>query len=228
MAEDPQPQVSPAPLRARDRQRDRVIDQLSTACADGRLALEEFSRRVDVALSASYLAELAPLTADLGEPPPPVMGPPRPGRRSWVLAVMASTRKRGRWKLAPSTRSVAVMGECFLDLREADVEARDSHILAVAVMGTVHVIVPEGIEVDLDGLAIMGTRDLSGEGPAPLPGAPRIRVTAAAVMGEVQVIVAPADRGPVPGEAPPGLPYYTSGSLGRHQRRIERRRGRGW
>ncbi|MGA9776280.1 MAG: DUF1707 domain-containing protein [Candidatus Dormiibacterota bacterium] len=187
---------------AGDAHRDRTVELLSVACADGRLHLQEFSRRVEAALAAQTLPELARLTSDLVVPLP-TNGVAVARRRSWVVAMMASTVHRGRWRVAPDTRVVALMGECVLDLRQADVESSDSHILAVAVMGSVRVIVPEGIEVDLDGLALMGTRDLRAEGARPLPGCPRIRVTAAALMGEIQVVVSPAVRPTEEGITPP-------------------------
>jgi hypothetical protein len=66
-----------------------------------------------------------------------------------------------------------------------------SPISAVAVMGAVRVIVPEGIDVDVDGLAIMGAKTLRLGSSPPLPGSPSIRVTAVAVMGEVSVVTKP-------------------------------------
>lgn len=199
----PQPAVRPASdALAGDAHRDRTVELLSVACADGRLQLQDFSRRVEAALAARTLFELARLTSDLVVPLP-TNGVAAPRRRSWVVAMMALTVHRGRWRVAPDTRVVAVMGECVLDLRQADVESSDSHILAVAVMGSVRVIVPEGIEVDLDGVALMGTKDLRAGGARPLPGCPRVRVTAAALMGEVQVVVSPAVRPTEEGITPP-------------------------
>jgi hypothetical protein len=80
------------------------------------------------------------------------------------------------------------MGECVLDLREAEVAGSYSHIRAVAVMGAVRVIVPEGIDVDVNGIAIMGAKTLRITSARPLPGSPVIRVTALALMGEVSVV----------------------------------------
>lgn len=178
---------------ASDQDRDLVVNLLGDACADGRLALEEFSRRVERALAARTHGDLEVVKADLAAP----MGEPagREGRRSWVVAVMSQTRQRGWWRLARTTRAVALMGECVIDLRQADVEVRHSHILAVAVMGTVQVVVPEGVAVELDGLAVMGTRKLKGARARPAPGAPVVRVTAAALMGEVKVVVRGAGQG---------------------------------
>jgi DUF1707 SHOCT-like domain len=66
--EPPEPAGSPD-LRASDADRDRVIDVLRAATADGRLTADEFSERMAAALSSRTFRELAPLTADLTRPP---------------------------------------------------------------------------------------------------------------------------------------------------------------
>ena len=54
-------------------------------------------------------------------------------------------------------------------------------------MGDVKVIVPDGVEVELTGTAIMGDKKYKVRDSRPLPGAPLIRVRAYAVMGDVKV-----------------------------------------
>ncbi|MHB8394035.1 MAG: DUF1707 SHOCT-like domain-containing protein [Candidatus Dormibacteria bacterium] len=182
------PPSDPSP-RASDRDRDRAVDVLSAACADGRLGLEDFSQRLERALSAATLSELASLTTDLS--PAALPATSRAGFRgsSWFLSVMASTVRRGRWHLSPSAHAVAVMGECVLDLRNVEVEAAQTHILAIALMGSIKIIVPEGIDCDISGLAVMGSKRMRGGAVRPLPGSPTIRVTCLALMGDVNVKV---------------------------------------
>jgi hypothetical protein len=52
-------------LRASHEDRDRVVDALRMAGGDGRLSAEELDTRLESALSARTLGELAALTADL-------------------------------------------------------------------------------------------------------------------------------------------------------------------
>lgn len=193
----------PSPL-ASDVDRGRAVGLMSDACSDGRLGLEEFSRRVESALSARTLADLSRLTVDINTPPASLPRSRKPRNAKWFIAVMASTVRRGRWHLRPFSRVVAVMGECVLDLRQVEVETRQSHILAVALMGSIQVIVPEGIDVDLSGAAVMGSKELRGGSTRPLPGSPTVHVTCCALMGEVQVRVKQlkelaAGDGPDPG-----------------------------
>ncbi|MFF7732262.1 DUF1707 domain-containing protein [Streptomyces sp. NPDC007984] len=52
-------------VRASYADRDRVVDVLRVAAGEGRLTLEELEERLEAALSARTVGELAALTADL-------------------------------------------------------------------------------------------------------------------------------------------------------------------
>jgi ferric-dicitrate binding protein FerR (iron transport regulator) len=69
--------MSELDLRASDRDRDRVVDELRAHGAEGRLTVEELEERVRRALAARTLGELAELTRDL----PDHGSPARPARR---------------------------------------------------------------------------------------------------------------------------------------------------
>jgi len=72
-------------LRASHEDRDRVVDALRIAGGDGRLTAEELDTRLEIALTARTLGELAGLTAALfpGERPalPPSGEQRSPGRQ---------------------------------------------------------------------------------------------------------------------------------------------------
>jgi hypothetical protein len=57
-------------LRASHADRDRVVNTLRVAAGDGRLSAEELDTRLESALSARTLGDLAGLTADLPARPP--------------------------------------------------------------------------------------------------------------------------------------------------------------
>jgi hypothetical protein len=65
-------------MRAGDRERQRVVEQLGKHFAEGRLTVDEFDQRVVRAQASVYLDELPPLTADL----PRDREAPRPSTRS--------------------------------------------------------------------------------------------------------------------------------------------------
>ncbi|HEY6539170.1 MAG TPA: DUF1707 domain-containing protein [Candidatus Dormibacteraeota bacterium] len=215
-------------LLASDQRRDQSVALLSAACADGRLPLEDFSARVDRALGARTVGELSQLEADLGPAPGPVLSvEPHSRRPTWFVAIMSSTARRGRWILQPASHALAVMGDVDLDLRGAEVAASTSHISAVAVMGSIRVIVPEGINVEVDGMAIMGSKTIKGGADRTLPGAPTVVVTAIACMGDVTVVTKGPKTAKLEGEPSPALVDWRD----RHQRRAyirsQRHRWRG-
>jgi hypothetical protein len=68
-------------MRAGDKDRQRVVEQLGTHFGEGRLTVEEFDERVVRAHASVYLDELPTLTADLPRDPEPHRGPTRSPRR---------------------------------------------------------------------------------------------------------------------------------------------------
>lgn len=82
--------------------------------------------------------------------------------------------------------AVAVMGSATEDLRGVQID--DEHVVeVVAVMGGVQVIVPPGVRVDMDTVALMGGADCDVcDRPVP-DGAPVVRVRGLALMGGVDV-----------------------------------------
>lgn len=73
-----------------------------------------------------------------------------------------------------------------VDLREAVVEDGELRLTAVAVMGGIDIVAPEGVEVEMTGFAFMGGRDNRARGPG-YDDAPLLRVRAFALMGGVEV-----------------------------------------
>jgi hypothetical protein len=84
------------------------------------------------------------------------------------------------------------MGGCDLDLRQAQIEHDEVAITVFTIMGGTEIYVPEGIEVDVGGAAIMGANDEHGSDPAPLPGTPLIRLRMITLMGGADLWRVPA------------------------------------
>jgi hypothetical protein len=62
-------------MRASDRDRQQVVEQLRGALEDGRLAMEEYMDRMAAAYQAATYGDLAPLCADLPASSPMIAGP---------------------------------------------------------------------------------------------------------------------------------------------------------
>jgi class 3 adenylate cyclase len=173
-------------IRISERERDDAAQQLARYCSEGRLTLEEFSERVEVVLAARTQTEIDQVMQDLPTAPVPATQSnlPATGR---ITAVLSGTERKGRWRPRPHTKVTAILGGIAIDLRNAQIEGSELRITAVAFMGGIDVIVPEGVTVHLEGWSFMGGKDLKLADVPPLPGSPVITVRAHTIMGGVSV-----------------------------------------
>jgi class 3 adenylate cyclase len=174
-------------LRVSEVERDSAAADLPRYCGEGRLTLEEFSQRVGVVLAARTRADIDGVMSDLPRgtnveaytSPLPASG--------WFVAILSGSSRKGRWRPKPKTKAVAILGGVDLDLRRAEIEGSEVVIRAIAIMGGINVVVPEGVSVHLEGFALMGGKDMRVSDVPTLPGSPIIRVKALAIMGGVSV-----------------------------------------
>jgi hypothetical protein len=187
-----QPDPKPPAIRVTDADRESAAAVLERACGEGRLTLEEFSVRVGAVWAADDAAELARATESLA--PVPSVGSETVEK---VVTVFGSSKRHDRWRLPRTMRVTNVFGETELDLREAALGAdmvgdQAIEINGRNVFGSVKVIVPEGVEVDLRGTAIFGERSMRLAPVQRLAGTPTVVVAISTVFGEVKV----ESRGP--------------------------------
>ena len=64
-------------MRASDRDRQQAVERLRSALEDGRLTMDEYVNRMEVAYQAATYGDLAPLCADLPASNPVAGGPPK-------------------------------------------------------------------------------------------------------------------------------------------------------
>jgi Domain of unknown function (DUF1707) len=172
----------PAPheLRASDADRERVVDVLREAVADGRLTHQEHEERVEGAYTARTLGELAAVTADLlPEDLQPLRADGQP-----VMALFRSEQRGGRW-VVPSHYSVTAVGTgVSLDLREALLQSSHITVQATVVGATLTLIVPDGVRVIIPASSMLGGKKNQVPASVP-PDAPVIEVTGMIMMGNV-------------------------------------------
>ena len=166
-----------------------MIALLTEAAGDGRLTLGEHSERAERAYSARTLGELAGLTADLAVPS---AQPIRLDTRRPVAGIFGRERRDGRWVVPERLAVTAIFGEVVLDLREALLQSRRVTVLATVLGGTLQLIVPEGVAVEMSGTAAL-TRKTGQAGPKPAgapaaTGTPVIEVRALTFCGRVKVV----------------------------------------
>ena len=166
-----------------------MIALLAEAAGDGRLTLGEHSERAERACSARTLGELAVLTSDLAAAS---AQPIRLDTRRPVAGIFGRERRDGRWVVPDRLAVTAIFGEVVLDLREALLQSRRVTVLATVMGGTVVLIVPDGIAVEVTGTAVLsrksGQASQKSADPPASPGTPVIEVRALALGGRVKVV----------------------------------------
>src|SRR5947209_3757355 len=184
------PRPSPRDLRASDTDRDRVVALRGDAMTDGRLTAEEHADRVQRAITARTLGELAELTADLAVSS---AQPVRLDGGKVIAGIFGPARRDGRWVVPENLTVTAMFGEVEVDFTQAILQSSRVQLYATVVGGRLRLIVPDGVSVVVSGHMVLGRK----RGGTPLPAgphAPVIEVRALVVGGEVTVRTPPKTR----------------------------------
>jgi hypothetical protein len=182
--------VEGLPYRISDAEREQAVVALRTHLLAGRLTLDDFSERVELALAASVAQDLVEAQRDLPHFPSSATNTRRPTR--FTGAVFAHVVRRGRLRLRRATRVASVFADVDFDLREATVERALTTVSLLAFFGNVDVYVPEALNIEVGGLAVFGHRRDWGADVAP-PDAPTLRVRVLGMFGTVDVWRVPHD-----------------------------------
>ena len=182
-------------VRASDVEREHTVGVLHRHTISGRLTLEEFAHRLDLAFEARTRPELEALTRDL---PPESTGLASRKRRRpkrFTGAVFASIERKGRWRLPRRAGLLVVFGDADIDLRTAEIGGPVVTITAFLLFGNADFYVPTGVDVDLGGLTVFGHRREHGV-DEPSAEAPLVRIRVFSLFGTSDVWrVAPETRG---------------------------------
>jgi DUF1707 SHOCT-like domain len=156
------PPGSPA-LRASDADRDRVIEVLRAAVADGRLDQAEFDERLDAALAARTIDALAPLTGDLiaapgsdvAHMPPLALTPAGPAAELLTIKEKnGPVRRDFPWTLPHRLALRTAWCDVMLDLTAA-VRSSPEFVIEMQVRGgNVELVLAPDMVVDANGLAV--------------------------------------------------------------------------
>jgi hypothetical protein len=170
-------------LRASDADRQAAVERLETALAEGRITAEEFQQRTEAAYAATTTAALRPLLADLPDQPAPaeIVGRRAPANVVNVLGdvrLIASELPR---------RVGTVLGNIRIDLRDLRSSDERVELDLWTVLGDIDVILPEGVDGELEGFAVLGNRRVELAPVSRTPGTPRVVVRAHAVLGDLKL-----------------------------------------
>ncbi|VEG57556.1 protein of uncharacterised function (DUF1707) [Mycolicibacterium aurum] len=185
------PMSSPASrsgsIRAADTDRIQVAQLLTDAAASGFIGLTEFENRLSRAYAAQTYEELDRLSADLpGAVTRGRSGPCRPAPSTLLLAILSGFERRGRWNVPRRLTTFALWGGGVVDMRYADFTSPEVEIRSYSIMGGQTILVPPEVNVDVHGVAVMGTFDQSVDDGGS-PGAPHVRISGFSLWGSVGV-----------------------------------------
>jgi hypothetical protein len=176
----------PPEVRASDTDRDRVVDVLRVALGDGRLTTYEFSERMEAALSARTLGELAVLTADLAS------GTAHAAARAEEVVRIdqkgGSVQRTGQWVVPRRMELRSSWSDVTLDFTEA-VIVEDTLLVEMNMRGGSLVMVTRpGVVVDTGSLTVRYTEvDVRSGGEPGVPVVLRVRLTGRMRYGSVEV-----------------------------------------
>ena len=204
--------------------REQAVEVLVEQFSRDVMGLDEFEGLLDAVNRCSTAGELRALLAKL----PPLeasesatdMIPARGGEPVVVDAdrikkyglLLSSTKRTGRWIPARKTATIGLLGGVSLDFREALLGPGITELSVLALLGSIEIIVPPEMAVEVDGVALpVGFQHQTN---APLrsdPDIPTLRIRGLALLGGVDVKVR------LPGETP---------REAKRRRRLERREER--
>jgi hypothetical protein len=184
MADDPRPLT--------DEDRRTAIERLHLANEEGRMDLAEVVLRTEAIRRAATGKELATITTDLPDirsstPASPTVAAASEGRRrKWAVTIFGDVEQSGAWRAGEHLASGTLFGDVELDFRKASLTSGEAQVTAVTPFGDVEVVVPPGVDVEVTGFTLFGSKRVRVEGPVG-PSSPVVRLRAFTVFGSVRV-----------------------------------------
>lgn len=191
----PEPGRFPGHMRAADADRAVVSDLLSAAYAEGRLTREEHDARLEQAMAAKTFEDLRALTTDLVPSSNPgrtvgafsSSGAPSMDRSQGsdeaetTFAIFGGVERAGNWRVRRNIANLTLFGGSGFDFRDATFTSDVVTLNVFCAFGGVDVVVPEGVNVRNETVAIFGGTDVKNITPS--PGAPTIVLKGLVLFG---------------------------------------------
>ena len=166
-------------------ERDVVVGRIRRAMVDDLIPFDEIDARFEAIYAADTRAELAVVTSDLPQLPPPTAAPQHHPVAPKHFSVFGEIKKGGDMAVDGDVSYRSVFGSVVVDLSAACAVSDGATITANSVFGEVSVIVPDGYRVAVDARSVFGS-SADALSP-PLPGSATIQVKVASVFGETKV-----------------------------------------
>ena len=178
--------------------RKKTLVVLEENFTHGVIDVDEYEKRIDIALNTSIEADLVRLTADLTVIPEEPSSDEQPERKEpsgtrvhakeedLIAGILSSINRKGEWSPARRNRIVSLMGSVRLDFTNVELPAGITEVDFFCVMGSLDVVVPDGVKVDVSGLPVMGSIDNRIKDPG-IQNCPVLKIRGLALMGSVDI-----------------------------------------
>lgn len=180
-------------------ERERVVQELCTHYAQDHLSTGELELRVERVYRSADQAQLltvleglpaiAPMHAPLvplhAAPVQRIGGRGIPEDEKRYVAVFSEVKKEGAWTPPRRINAKSAFGGIVLDFRGVEVPPDGVDIEIDVIFGEASIILPPGLNADVDCTALLATVEDKTQPGA--PGAPTIRVRGGAVFGGISV-----------------------------------------
>jgi hypothetical protein len=127
-------------------------------------------------------------------------GPPQPadkpemetaesstGSRTTDVSILGGRKFTGRWRPPKEMTLIGVLGGREIDLREAEIDPDGVTINVVGLIGGTHVIVPDGVNVEVSGFSGLGGRRIDSRAEPGPSGARVVRLRVFGIVGGLKV-----------------------------------------
>ena len=175
--------------RVSDEEREQAVLSLRDDLLAGRLTLDEFAQRVELAYQARVSQDLVRVRQDL---PQAVASGSDVRTRRLSGAAFGHVIRRGRMRLPRRSNALSWFGDLDLDLREAQIDEPRISLRVFIGFGNADIYVPEGINVEVGGGILFGRRRDWGRDNA-RPDAPTVHIRVVGWVGTIDVWRVPHD-----------------------------------
>jgi len=113
---------------------------------------------------------------------------------STIAAFLTKETRQGAWKVTREITIFALLGGAELDFTQVEIPYPAVEVNLSCFMGGVKIIVPEGLYVESNAIAVAGSIDIPAAAVPPIRDMRRIHLTGMLFLGGVDVIVRPRPR----------------------------------
>ncbi|WP_255950774.1 DUF1707 SHOCT-like domain-containing protein [Streptomyces odontomachi] len=174
---NPQPEDPSSSIGEDDR--DRGVQRLQDAYAEGHISHEEMDERLHRVLTAGNRDELVAALAALPQE--------RAGTTSTIGALSGRIKRRGAWRVPRVLKVESAWGRVHLDLSRAVIDHPVIDIELALGTGKAHITVPRDAIVDLDGLQTTWKDPRYKVPRRPPSGGPTIRISGVMGFGRLTI-----------------------------------------